>query len=89
MTPPAGTGMDELIIFQINTYMTGNPFFFCRYGRIPNLLRASFSYLLYGNLGYVGHPNYVSIFFCGIPFLYKCEVSPEQSTPRLLLPPPR
>ena len=24
---PAGTGMDELIIFQINTYMTGNPFF--------------------------------------------------------------
>ena len=24
---PAGTGMDKLIIFQINTYMTGNPFF--------------------------------------------------------------
>ena len=62
MTPQAGTGMDKLIIFQINTYMTGNPFFYYRYGRIPNLLRASFSYLLYGNLGYVGHLSYVSAF---------------------------
>ena len=27
--------------------------------------------------------------FLWYTFLYKCEVSPEQSTPRLLLPPPR
>lgn len=67
--------------------MTGNPFFSAVMEEYQiSFAQVSLTYFM-AILGTL--VIRVTFQFFVVYLLYKCEVSPEQSTPRLLLPPPR
>ena len=84
---PAGTGMDETVIFQIDAYMGGCTFVLS----VMKEYKVAFLKLAFAYLPAVLFSLVVGVAFqmLVVDFLVMLYVSPEQSTPLMVFPPVR